>query len=53
MSQSLKTEKQCGKEYIVPHVDVIDIDLSGVVCASIADTENYDVLDPWALPDIF
>lgn len=51
MRQSLITENKRGKKYRTPHVHVMDIEPRSVVCASIADTEDYDFLDPWDIAD--
>lgn len=41
----------CGNKYKSPHLHVAEIDPICVVCASIADTEDYDFLDPWDIAD--
>lgn len=51
MRQSLITTKKCGKKYKIPQVHVIDIDFRSVICASVGDTEDYNIMDIWEIPD--
>lgn len=51
MSQSFIPDKECGKKYQIPQVHVIDIDFRSVICASVGDTEDYNIMDIWDIPD--
>ena len=52
MRHSILTDKQCGKEYKTPYVQVINIGCRSIICASSADTEDYNIADNiWDIPD--
>ncbi len=52
MRHSILTDKQCGKEYKTPYVQVVNIGCRSIICASSADTEDYNIADNiWDIPD--